>query len=198
MEGLLEQFRDGQRTGTVAARYGVSRPWLTSWLRHPERLAAYLEARRIGGTALMEDAAELCDNVKPERDEIMKARLQFESRKVLAGAFDPETFGEKRDGVNVRVTMNHGELHLAALRHREYVSLEVAPAVGVDERFPIQRPALPPGTPNVSLEIQSDNDTGDDHVISDLPARTEGSETACKRQELEAIQLAAHRAERLR
>jgi hypothetical protein len=116
LDGLLEQFRDGLRTKAVADHYGVSRAWLTGWLRHPDRKAAYLDARRIGGTALMEDAADLCDDVPPERDAIMKARLQFESRRVLAGAFDPETFGEK--GNDVTVTVNTAELHVNALRHR--------------------------------------------------------------------------------
>ena len=116
LDGLLEQFRDGLRTKAVADNYGVSRAWLTGWLRHPERKAAYLEARRIGATAVLEDADEICDNVKPERDEIMKARLRFESKRVLAAAFDPETFGEK--GADLSVTMNIAQLHVDALRHR--------------------------------------------------------------------------------
>src|SRR6266566_961167 len=116
LEGLLEQFRDGKRTAAVADNYGVSRPWLTGWLRHPDRLAAYLEARRVGGTVMMEDAADICDNVPADRDEIQKARLRFESRRVLAAAFDPDTFGEK--GNDVSVTVNTAELHVTALRHR--------------------------------------------------------------------------------
>src|SRR2546426_7003497 len=55
LEGLLEQFRDGKRTAAVADNYGVSRPWLTGWLRHPDRLAAYLEARRGGGAGMIGD-----------------------------------------------------------------------------------------------------------------------------------------------
>ena len=162
LEAVLGQFRDGMRTGQVAAHYGVSREWLTNWLRHDDRRAAYLEARKIGGTALMEDAADLCDNVEPERDKIMKARLQFESRKVLAGAFDPETFGEK--GGDVTVTVNSASLHIDALRRR------VVEATRPPAELMRQPPAtLPAGLTEVDV---TDASTGD--PAPPLPAERHG------------------------
>lgn len=61
----------------------------------PERQARYEAARRAWADAKQDEALELADGVKPDRDAVAKAKLQVEVRQNQAAAYHRERWGER-------------------------------------------------------------------------------------------------------
>ncbi len=116
-EKVFERIASGETQTGIAKGFGVSQGFLSRILNQDEeRRRAFREAKRQAAQAYADEAKQIVDDVPADRDEIAKARERAGVRKWLAGVYDREQFGEPVPGLDV--TLNVGELHLAALRHR--------------------------------------------------------------------------------
>lgn len=117
---LAEGWTIQKLANEIAARTGepTSRQWVSNILNRGDktRLDA---ARRESARVLAEQAMDISDAVgaNPEATtaQVQSARLQFDTRKWLAGVLDAHTFApsQRHD-----VALDFGALHIAALRAR--------------------------------------------------------------------------------
>jgi Bacteriophage Sf6, terminase small subunit-like len=97
----------------------------------PEAKERVREARKVGATALADQALEIADRPATSTAEVQANRLAVDTRRWIASSFDRATFGDAPPKVELAIDL--GQLHLEALRRR---------AVTV-ERVPEQLPAGP-------------------------------------------------------
>jgi hypothetical protein len=112
----------------------IYRPTLVNYLREaygPEGMARLEQARLQGAWALSEEALEIVDDARPDKDEIALARLRAETRDKLAGRWNRAELGEQKQQTNV--TVNLGTLHLDALRQRQQARATIAPTVDAED-----------------------------------------------------------------
>ncbi len=116
-DAVFERVASGESQTSIAKSFGVSQGFFSRVMNlDPARTRAFREAKRQAATYYAERAMDLADNVEPKRDAIAKVREQIGVLKWLATAGDREQYGDAMPGVNI--SLNVGELHLAALRHR--------------------------------------------------------------------------------
>lgn len=95
----------------LAKKLEVKEWAMHEWLRAtPERSDRYAHACEERATNLAEEALQIADNCPPGGE--MKARMQIDMRKWLAGKMD----GKWSDAKNIGVNISIGQLHLDALR----------------------------------------------------------------------------------
>lgn len=135
----------GSKMGEIADDFGVSRPWLYTWMksdgRREIREAAYQDAKRAAADYHAEEAGNVLDQVgtDPSTAEVSLAGKRSEYHRWLATVLDRETYGPKGEQVNV--SLNLGELHIQALQEvqEEWASepdvleAEVEPVVDDDD-----------------------------------------------------------------
>ena len=115
---VFERVANAETQTAIAQSYGISQGFLSRLIhKDPERIRAFLEAKKLAATLYAEDAMSIADNVPADRDEISKARERISVRRWLASSWDREQYGEVQSDINVNV-LNLGEIHLEALRHR--------------------------------------------------------------------------------
>jgi len=68
---------------------------LHAFLHTPEMLPRYEAARKAWADAKQDQAMEIVENVKPDRDHVAKAKLQVETIQNQAKAYHRERWGEK-------------------------------------------------------------------------------------------------------
>lgn len=113
VEAVIDQIAGGETVQSMAAKVGVSRPFLSGYLHSQPMWSAKLEAAKKMRAAAHADAAlQIADEVPADPNAINKAKLRIETRKWLAGIDDPEGYGPKGQKVEVNI----GTLHLDALR----------------------------------------------------------------------------------
>ena len=113
VEAVISEIAGGETVQSMAAKLGVSRPFLSGYLHSQPIWSAKLEtAKKMRAAAFADAALHLADGVAPDPNAINKAKLQIETRKWLAGIDDPEGYGPKGQKVEVNI----GTLHLDALR----------------------------------------------------------------------------------
>jgi Bacteriophage Sf6, terminase small subunit-like len=81
------------------------------------------EARRVGATALADQALEISDRPATSTADVQANRLAVDTRRWIAASFDRATFGDSPPRVDVSVDL--GSLHLAALRQRMVQTVRV-------------------------------------------------------------------------
>lgn len=91
----------------------------------PERLALYEKARKAWADSKMDEALELADGVREDRDAVAKVKLQVETRHNQAKAYHRERWGERLQvEKSVSVTVDAGPA-TRFLREMQAKELEV-------------------------------------------------------------------------
>ncbi len=126
-DAILDRIASGETITDIAPTYQCSRNFLSMLLHDdPERSKLVYELRTKAADALAEQAKKVLDDVNVTtpfaREEIAKARAQADVRLWLAGRYNREMYGEKKEAVNVQI--NVAELHVDAFRQ-----VPAAPAV---------------------------------------------------------------------
>lgn len=124
----------GAKMGDLAEEFGVSRPWLYTWLkvkaRRQVRQAAYEDAKRAAADYHAEEAGSVLDEVRedPTSAEVSLAGKKSDHHRWLATVLDRETYGPKGQEVNVNLDL--GQLHIQALEEvqGEWEDVEVMEA----------------------------------------------------------------------
>jgi len=109
----------GAKMGDLAEEFGVSRPWLYTWLkvkdRRQVREAAYQDAKRAAADYHAEEAGSVLERVgaDPTSAEVSLAGKKSDHHRWLATVLDREAYGPKGQEVNVHLDL--GQLHIQAL-----------------------------------------------------------------------------------
>lgn len=109
----------GAKMGDLAEEFGVSRPWLYTWMKSDKRRAireaAYQDAKRAAADYHADEAGDVLDRIGPDPTtaEVSLAGKKSEHHRWLATVLDRETYGSKGQEVNVHLDL--GQLHIAAL-----------------------------------------------------------------------------------
>lgn len=74
------------------------------------------EARVEGAHALVEDAAEIVEEARADKDSIALAKLRADTKTWIAGRWNRQAYGEPKQGVQLQINM--GSAFLEALRRR--------------------------------------------------------------------------------
>jgi hypothetical protein len=150
LDWTVQQVADGVTIGKIAEllaeemEESVSRSFFSWHINNvttdaKERIKA---ARKEATHVWAEQALNIAERPATTTADVQQARLQIETRRWLAGIFNREEFSEKQQH---EVTLDLGQLHLAALRARaadhaqlrplpaEIVSVSAVPALGSGE-----------------------------------------------------------------
>ena len=109
----------GAKMGEIAKEFGVSRPWLYTWMRKGDRKevrdAAYQDAKRAAADFHAEEAGNVLDEVAPGSSsaDVSLAGKKSDHHRWLATVLDREAYGPKGQEVNVHLDL--GQLHIQAL-----------------------------------------------------------------------------------
>lgn len=106
LNDLGEEIGLGPKKGEAISRY------LHKVFGNEAATNALRNARARGAHSLVEDTLDIAD--RATEDDIGVARLRVQARQWTAEKWNPAEFG--RQGNNVNVQLNLGELHLAALQ----------------------------------------------------------------------------------
>lgn len=134
----------GAKMGEIAKEFGVSRPWLYTWMkdrrRREVREPAYQDAKRAAADYHAEEAGNVLDEVAPGSSsaDVSLAGKKSDHHRWLATVLDREQYGPK--GQEVNVSLDLGQLHIQALEevHAEWtgevtvLEAEVEPATDDD------------------------------------------------------------------
>jgi Bacteriophage Sf6, terminase small subunit-like len=107
------------------------------------------EARKVGATALADQALEISDRPASTTAEVQANRLAVDTRRWLAQSFDRSTFGDAPPRVEVAIDI--GMLHLQALKSRSVQTVRVPEQLPAGPDYEV----LPSTTPV----------TGDNHTV---------------------------------
>lgn len=93
-----------------------SRSWMYVWIHdNEEREERWEEAKRIGSHNIEEDAEEMVEDADPVTGaDVSYLKLLAERKDRRAAAYNPETYGDKKDEPQLQLSI--GELHLNDLR----------------------------------------------------------------------------------
>lgn len=126
---ILERIASGETVADVSRTLmrpdgiAISRCFLSRLLHaDPERSTLVKAAKTECAAAMVDDALHIVDSSPIDRDAIQHGRTRAELRLKVAGLVDRESWGERKQ--NVEVTVNVATLHLDALRHRQISSRE--------------------------------------------------------------------------
>ncbi|MBU9552836.1 hypothetical protein [Burkholderia multivorans] len=121
-ELIFALIEDGKSLLEVATKAGCSRSFLMKWLkRTAEREQRFNQARITAGDALADDIQASAENIlqramdgRANKTEVAAAKLAGDTKRWLAGAWNPKYRDDKGASVNVNVDM--GAMFLQALR----------------------------------------------------------------------------------
>jgi hypothetical protein len=74
------------------------------------------EARIEGAHSMVEDAAEIVEDTRADKDEIALSKLRADTKTFIAGRWNRQAYGEPKQGVQLQINM--GSAFLDALRRR--------------------------------------------------------------------------------
>lgn len=111
MAHISTMLAEGRTARSVAAELKVSEGTLRAYVRRPDNVHAYENAKKASAHALADQALDISDAATPENVQV--ARLQVDTRRWLASKLDPSTYAEQRGPL---VTFNLGEIHLKLLK----------------------------------------------------------------------------------
>lgn len=128
----------GAKMGEIAEEFGVSRPWLYTWMkldgRREVRERAYRAAQEAAADFHAEAAGDVLElGADPSTAEVSLAGKKSEYHRWLATVLDRERYGPK--GQEVNVSLDLGQLHIQALQEvqaeweeeAEVIEAEVSP-----------------------------------------------------------------------
>lgn len=114
VEAICERIAAGDSMVGLAREIGVGRHMLYKVLRwDPRAKEMVAEARRLKAESHAHDALRMADEVEEAPNAISKVREQIRVRQWLAGAENPERYGQKAAAA---VNVNVGDLHIEALK----------------------------------------------------------------------------------
>ncbi|WP_176307831.1 hypothetical protein [Burkholderia ambifaria] len=121
-ELIFALIEDGKSLLEVATKAGCSRSFLMKWLkRTSDREQRFNQARITAGDALADDIQASADNIlqramdgRANKTEVAAAKLAGDTKRWLAGAWNPKYRDDKGNSVSVNVDM--GAMFLQALR----------------------------------------------------------------------------------
>lgn len=124
----------GAKMGDLAAEFGVSRPWLYTWMkvkaRRAVREAAYQDAKRAAADYHADQGLTVLEDLDPDATtaQVSLAGKRSDYHRWLATVLDRDTYGPKGQEVNVHLDL--GQLHIQALEEvqGEWVEAEVEDA----------------------------------------------------------------------
>lgn len=98
VEDVLERIANGGTLHKVARE--VNRPFtcLHALFQVEPWGPKYVAARKAWADARQDEAIELVDNVKPDRDHVAKVKLQAETYQNQAKAYNAERWADRKDG----------------------------------------------------------------------------------------------------
>lgn len=146
VDWVVQKVADGVTIGKIAEylaqemNESVSRTFFSWHINNatPDAKERIKAARKEATHVWAEQTLDIAERPASTTTEVQQARLQIETRRWLAGIFNREEFSEKQQH---EVTLDLGQLHLAALRARaaqhaqvqrvpvEVVSTTAAPAL---------------------------------------------------------------------
>ncbi len=115
----------------------------------PELEARYMAARKAWADQKMDEALEIADGVKADKDEVAKAKLQVETRQIQSRAYHRELWGERIQvdksvtvGVDAALLGRADELLRLAQEKvvvgAEVMAVSVPPAALPEPRSPVE------------------------------------------------------------
>ena len=127
---VFERVMAGRTIASLQKETGVGNRIFYTWLhggpksnRDESRWGRYLEARRIASDTLAEETLQIAyECASPE--EVGIAKLKIDTRKWLAGAMNPEAYGNRPA---TQVNVNLGDLHIQALKDVVSASQDALP-----------------------------------------------------------------------
>ncbi|MBH9718911.1 hypothetical protein JAO10_01090 [Burkholderia contaminans] len=152
-ELIFALIEDGKSLLEVAAKAGCSRSFLMKWLkRTSDREQRFNQARITAGDALADDIQASADNIlqramdgRANKTEVAAAKLAGDTKRWLAGAWNPKYRDDK--GANVSVNVDMGAMFLQALRAgapaRNQIERAVEPVTEVRKAINTLDTALP-------------------------------------------------------
>ena len=129
-EWVFERIMAGRTVASIQKEINIGHRIFYSWLhggpkatRDETRWARYQEARRIASDTLAEETLQIADEcASPE--EVGIAKLKIDTRKWLAGAMNPETYGNRPA---TQVNLSLGDMHIQALKDVVSASQDALP-----------------------------------------------------------------------
>lgn len=111
-------MRDLTRDLAKVLGENVSDGVLTTWVHStPGGRAMLAQARALAAHAMAEESLEIVDDADEEKSALNKAKLRADQRMRLAAAWNRKDYGQDQQAISV--TINNGQEHLEALRHRQ-------------------------------------------------------------------------------
>lgn len=107
---MFELLEQGVGIETTAERLGITRAAMIAFVETPERAERVARARARAADYLAQEALTIADELTGE---VARDRLRVDTRKWLAGKWNPTTYGDMKQP---QVQINVAELHLAAVR----------------------------------------------------------------------------------
>ena len=116
---VFERVMAGRTIASLQRETGVGNRIFYTWLhggpknnRDESRWGRYMEARRIASDTLAEETLQIADECATA-EEVAVAKLKIDTRKWLAGAMNPESYGNRPA---TQVNVNLGDMHIQALK----------------------------------------------------------------------------------
>ena len=116
---VFERVMAGRTIASLQKETGVGNRIFYTWLhggpknnRDESRWGRYMEARRIASDTLAEETLQIADECATA-EEVAVAKLKIDTRKWLAGAMNPESYGNRPA---TQVNVNLGDMHIQALK----------------------------------------------------------------------------------
>jgi hypothetical protein len=137
VDQLLDLIKGGMTLRDAAMALKQPYTCARDYFRSTDELKARLQdAKESCGTALMEEAKEIADEVEPHKDEVAKAKLRIETRHIIAKSFNRPEWGDKVS-VEKNVTVGVDKALLASVDDllrlaSEKVIVEVPAAMAID------------------------------------------------------------------
>lgn len=113
--GLLEEMGDGMYRRAMLMKYLEAQ-------YGAEVTRRMNDARVEGAHAMVEDAAEIVDNARADKDSIALAKLRSDSKNFLASRWNRAAYGEPKAGIALQV--NLGSAFLDSLRRANQAQLD--------------------------------------------------------------------------
>jgi hypothetical protein len=146
MPFISAALAEGKALQQIADGLGVSRSALCEYIgADEERRLARTRARAEAADKLAEDVLVIADTATVEGEKV--ARLRMDARKWLAGKWDPQGYGEQRQGI----TVNIAAAHLADLRGLLVAAQQAQQALDVSDAVVISDASMQDDQPAISV-----------------------------------------------
>lgn len=116
---VFERIMAGRTVSSIQKEIDIGHRIFYSWLhggpkatRDETRWTRYQEARRIASDTLADETLQIADDCATA-EEVAVAKLKIDTRKWLAGAMNPESYGNRP---STQVSVSLGDMHIQALK----------------------------------------------------------------------------------